>query len=1561
MERLRCVIVGGSTLPGQCAQVLRDHGHVIAAVVTDDPDTRRSAVSAGVPLTVPRSRLREQLEQAPVDYLFSINNLELIDKQLLALPARATVNLHVGPLPAWAGLNAPSWGILEGASTWCVTWHHVTPGIDDGAILLEEPVELADSETSFSLNIKCAEAALRSFPKLVSGLANGGLTPRAQDPTNRRYYARARRPPAACVLLWSREADELAKLVRALEFGPYPNRLGLPKVLLAEEAFIVTALEVLESATQASPGTVVAITPETLTVATSTNDVEISGLRALDGRATKVRELVERYGVRRGQKLPELSEEEVERLSELDRSLAAHEEHWASRLAGAQSFQLPTLAASSGHANGAIAVGEQTGQRSHHLQVDVRAGLESLAPDEPLDDKVVAALLAFLGRLAGESLVAAAYVASAPNRPEAALVSPTVPLRCELDLLESFASAQSSVIEELKEIRRRGPYLCDLIARMPGLNGRSVHSPLAVCQSESSERRSVPHASLTLVVTDGGSCVDWVYDRYSVSDADIATMMRRFDAFLQSAVNDPSKPLSELSVLMHEDLQQVLADWNATTVEYPKDICVDQLVERQATRTPGRTALVCEGREVTYADLLCRANHLAAHLRSLGVQPGCRVGVCLERSNELVICLLAILKAGGAYVPLDPSYPAERIRFMIEDSEPVAVLCQQVIAETLLDGVDGVVAIDANPQLISGDGEELLDSTAGPEDPAYVIYTSGSTGRPKGVIVSHRNVVNFIHGMDACIDHKDGDTFLAVTSISFDISVLELFWTLARGFRVVLYSGSDTLGVSAPPAAARQLDFSFFFFASRERDGSRDRYRLLADATNFADAHGFSAVWTPERHFHAFGGLFPNPSLTSAALAATTKRVKIRAGSVVAPLHNPIRIAEEWSFVDNISNGRVGISFASGWQPDDFVLAPGNFADRKQLMFRQIELVQKLWRGETVAMPGPLGKDVEIRILPRPIQAELPVWITAAGSPETFRMAGEHGFGLLTHLLGQSVSDLGQKIAIYREAFGSGKGKTRPGSVVLMLHTFVGPDNDQVRELVRAPMKAYLRSSVDLIQRAAWTFPTFKQATTNSDDKFSLDGLNDEELDEVLDFSFERYFETSGLLGTPEKCMNLIEQLREIGVDEIACLIDFHNDADTVLAHLPYLDEVRRESTATPRASLEDQSIPALIERYGITHMQCTPSLASMIVQSPRGRRAFGSLHQLLVGGEAFPPALAAELVELVAGDVVNMYGPTETTVWSSTFRVKPTGGTIPIGRPIANTQLYILDDALRPVAPGTPGELYIGGDGVTVGYLRRPELTAGRFVRDPFSGRSGARMYRTGDLARHLKDGNVEFLGRTDHQVKIRGHRIELGEIEAVLGRHPSVAETVVVAADDGQSDTRLVAYIASHNADAPSVESLRSHLTQTLPEFMIPASFELVGSLPRTPNGKVDRAALPPPGSSPAVRAAELTVARDDLERTLTRIWQDALGVEPISIHDDFFELGGHSLLAMRVFAELKRKLDIDLPLAAFLRAPTIAQLSAVIGRHNGTASSGTNDHPPGDSSNSPPGAFFAGVGKS
>ncbi len=330
----------------------------------------------------------------------------------------------------------------------------------------------------------------------------------------------------------------------------------------------------------------------------------------------------------------------------------------------------------------------------------------------------------------------------------------------------------------------------------------------------------------------------------------------------------------------------------------------------------------------------------------------------------------------------------------------------------------------------------------------------------------------------------------------------------------------------------RRMDFSLFYFASAGAGECADKYRLLVEGAKFADTHGFSAVWTPERHFHEFGGLYPNPAVTSAALATVTERIQIRAGSVVLPLHDPLLVAEEWAVVDNLSNGRAAISFASGWHANDFVIAPENYAHRKEIMLRGIETIRRLWGGEKVRRRDGNGTDIEVRILPRPIQRELPIWVTAAGSPETFRLAGEVGAGLLTHLLNQDIDRLAEKIAVYRTAWRAGGHGPGGGHVTLMLHTFVGSSVDEVREKVRGPFSDYLRSSVDL-----WLARSPGQ---------DIGDYTEEELEDLVSYAFDRYFETSGLFGTPDTCLQTIDRLRSIDVDEVACLIDFGIDFDSV-------------------------------------------------------------------------------------------------------------------------------------------------------------------------------------------------------------------------------------------------------------------------------------------------------------------------------------------------------------------------------------------------------------------------------
>jgi acyl carrier protein len=437
-------------------------------------------------------------------------------------------------------------------------------------------------------------------------------------------------------------------------------------------------------------------------------------------------------------------------------------------------------------------------------------------------------------------------------------------------------------------------------------------------------------------------------------------------------------------------------------------------------------------------------------------------------------------------------------------------------------------------------------------------------------------------------------------------------------------------------------------------------------------------------------------------------------------------------------------------------------------------------------------------------------------------------------------------------------------------------------------------------------------------------------MEAILAMAFERYVDTSGLFGTPESCLELLDRVKAQDVDEVACLIDFGVSTDVVLANLPHLNALRALSTPgqppAPQPARQHASLPALIRRHHVTHVQCTPSLARMLLMDPDARAALATLKHLLIGGEALPDTLAAQLTALVPGEVLNMYGPTETTIWSSTSTLEGLEHGVSIGRPIANTQFYVVDEALQPVPVGVAGELLIGGAGVARGYLHRPDLTAERFIRDPFRPQAEARLYRTGDRVRYRPDGHVAFLGRLDHQVKLRGHRIELPEIEAQLNQHRGVRESVVLAREDVPGDTRLVAYVTMRGDWRPQGGELRAYLQERLPDVMVPATVVVLEAFPLTPNQKIDRQMLPPPEPDAHALDGGFEAPSTAVEEQLAQIWAELLGVEHVGRQDHFFDLGGHSLLAVSLVNRVERVFGTRLPLTT-LRALTLAQMAAVL----------------------------------
>jgi non-ribosomal peptide synthetase component F len=669
-----------------------------------------------------------------------------------------------------------------------------------------------------------------------------------------------------------------------------------------------------------------------------------------------------------------------------------------------------------------------------------------------------------------------------------------------------------------------------------------------------------------------GGVLEFSHDLYGRET--IKRMVKHYERVLEEMVRDPMQRIREIDLVSEAEKKQIIEVWNETAKPYPDGLCIHDLFEHQVNRTPESVALTYGNQQLTYTGLNEKANRLARYLRRLGVGPDTLVGIYLERGLEMVVGLVGILKAGGSYVPLDPTYPVERIALALEDARVKALLTGRKLLEALPSSGAQVVTMDAVWRMVDVESEANLLSGATADSLAYAIYTSGSTGRPKGVLVPHRQVINFFTAMDAYLEPDPADIWLAVTSISFDISVLELLWTLTRGLHVVVYG------------------------------------------------------------------------------------------------------------------------------------------ERRMTQ--------------------------------------------AAGEP-----------------------------------YGGATGQ-------------------------------------------------------------------------------------------------------DFGYGEISA-----ND--------------------------EDFSVAEQIARRQVSHFQCTPSMAKIVSMEASSRNTFSSLRKLLIGGEAFPVGLAENLKLLVTAEIRNMYGPTETTIWSATYPLSGAESRIPIGRPIANTQIYILDRELKIVPVGVPGELHIGGKGVVRGYLAQSDLTSERFIPDQFSAEPGARLYLTGDRARYLADGNIEFLGRIDHQVKIRGFRVELGEIEVVLSQHPAVRETVVIVS--GDEDKRLIAYLVSRDEQRATLSELRQYLKQRLPEYMIPSGYVWLEKIPLTSNGKLDRRALPATDEAGTARGREYVAPSGPVEEALAGIWSELLGVEKVGVHDDFFELGGHSLLLTQVVSRIRAAFSLDLPLRAMFDAPTIRQLGLAI----------------------------------
>lgn len=1512
MKPFSCLLIGNESLLVGCGDALLDHGHDIRGIVTKDRDILDWAAAKSLPVIEDIAALKGQFKGGDFDWLFSIANLEIIPDDVLALPGLGAINFHDGPLPGYAGLNTPVWALINGETRYGVTWHMLESGVDTGDIVEQAMFDIAGDETAFSLNSKCYGAAMDSFATLLAGLESGQVARRAQSLSERSYFARDDRPEGAGRLDFSKPGEELARMVRALDFGNYWNPLLCPRIELAGQVVLVGSATVAGDTAGAvpgmAPGTVLACDQASLTVATGDDALHLERLTTPDGGTVDPSILTAVMHV-----LPIADGAEIQRLNACVANTLKGEAHWRKVLQDLHPVRVPL--ASQPNASGAD-----------------WANFDLALPGGLNQSDALTAVMVWALRSAGQGQADLAFcdasiAAAAQSNP--GYVSPWVPLR--ISASERFDTATERLRYDLARIARIGGFASDLAARDPLISQLS-QPDIAVTIDQPSP---VAGSCVTVALADSATITVHI-DRTRLSDESAALMANRLEHLAKAiAGGDVShQTIDTLPILPDDERQQIVTRWNRTARDFDQTQTIHRAFEQQVARTPDATALVYEGTDLSYRALNNRANAVAQKLVEMGVRPGTRVALFVPRSTDLLIGALAILKAGGAYVPLDPAYPADRITHYLNDSGAAVVITKTNMLGALPES-------DAKPLIleqIAGESPANVNGGAGPDDLAYLIYTSGSTGTPKGVMVEHRNVANFFAGMDDRIDHAQGDVWLAVTSLSFDISVLELFWTLARGFKVVLASDEGRAVMSNQPLAIsdRKIDFNLFYWGNDDGPGPR-KYQLLLDGARFADANGFNAVWTPERHFHAFGGPYPNPSVTGAAVAAVTSNLSVRAGSCVAPLHHPARIAEDWAVIDNLTNGRAGLGIAAGWQPDDFVLRPENTPpNNKPAMYKAIDILRRLWRGEKVAFPNADGSMHSVITQPRPVSKELPIWVTTAGNPETWKEAGQIGANVLTHLLGQSIDEVAGKIEIYHTALREAGHDPADFTVTLMLHTYLADTRAQAEKIAREPMKDYLRSAAGLIKQFAWVFPAFKRPKgVNNAFEMDLGTLNDDELEAILDFAFERYFQESGLFGTIEDALARTEQLKRIGVDEIACLIDYGIAPDLVMQGLEPLAEVLKLANEPSQLAGDDFSLAAKITRHKVTHLQCTPSMARIIATDDAARVALAQVKHLLLGGEALSRDLVQDLQSATKARISNMYGPTETTIWSTSGTVSAGSGAVSIGTPIANTSAYILDPLGQPAPIGVAGDLCIGGAGVTRGYWQRPELTAKAFPPDPFAAEAGqsagqatARMYRTGDIARWQSDGKIAFVGRADHQVKIRGQRIELGEVDATLAGLDGVNNAVSVVHEFGPDDHRLVAYVAT--SDPLSEAALKIQLAASLPMAMVPAQIILLDALPLTPNKKIDRAALPDPKEQRRTSTGPVAaVPGPGIEAGIAAIWTAILGVGDIRSSDNFFDLGGHSLLAVQAHRAIREKLNLPrLSITDIFRFPTLGALAAHLG---------------------------------
>ena len=986
---LTSVFVGSDSLLIECAETWRAKGHNIAAVVTDTPRVTAWARAAGLEVLSANDDFAAALSGKSFDYLFAITYLRIIPKAVLALPKRGAINFHDGPLPRYAGLNAPTWALINREREYGISWHFMTAEIDAGDLLKQVTFPINADETSLSLNTRCFAVAIESYGTLVDELASGTSTPTAQIKDGHSYFGRYARPAAASVIDWAAPAPSIAALVRALDFGPrYPNMLGSAMFSAGGKPLLVSSSEALPDESGEAPGSIVAVEADSFSVACGEGTLQIRTVRELSGGELPIGLVLTRLGVQVGSKLDSLSPEAREQLTQLDQALARGEGFWTKRLLALDPEEFPYASAPSKQP-------EEAGASQRELRLSIPQPFSSAFPGE---SALASAFALYVARLNGHDQLSLALADKVLIDEQAAflqLVSPVVPVQISSQPEDRFRDVVARFDEELAALRKRKSFLRNVGARYPELSGTAVMQDQALLPIGLALAAEQPAGTiLQLRLAEGGAQLRYAAGR--ISEQSAVRIARELGDFMNNLAAAGETPVQQVELLSKAARERSQVTWNDTARALPENACIHTLIEAQVDRTPDAVAVACEDKSITYRQLDDAANRLANHLRTLGVKPDQPVGVHVERSIELVIATLGVLKAGGAYVPLDPAYPVDRVALMIEDSGLKVVVTQSsLLAGVSSSGVQ-TVALDAQAEALGKLNAARPAPAAKPENLAYIIYTSGSHRQAQGRDdrAPQRRELLRRHGRPRAVTTSPARGWPSPACRSTS-RCSSCSGRCTHGFKVVVHTDEGARrGRKSRYARSgdKPLDFSLFYFSADANAEGSERYRLLLDGARYADEHGFSAVWTPERHFHAFGGLYPNPAVTGAAVAAITEKrrdPRRQRGAAAAPsgargrgvvggrqhLQGPRR---------HLVRRRAGSRTTSSSCRE-------NYEDAKSVMLRDIEVVQQaVARREAAPSPAP-RRDVD-RQHPAAPGAERAAGLGhLAGNAETFEMAGRSG------------------------------------------------------------------------------------------------------------------------------------------------------------------------------------------------------------------------------------------------------------------------------------------------------------------------------------------------------------------------------------------------------------------------------------------------------------------------------------------------------------------------------------------------------------------------------------------